>query len=171
MSSLAEPSVASKSYDLQQLPAHTSSVRCLFINGPCLFSASDDGIVHVYNLVSGEIVYRVRGHTDPVTWLFAVSLNADASVLKAISENTLEYINQLHLITGSSDGFIRRFELRTADSEPQPNELCCGIPVTCVAGSRDQGRLYVGSRDGVIFIYNPKTNTIIKAKFKVFCLF
>lgn len=171
VSSLAEPSLSSQSYDLQQLPTHSTSVRCLFINGPCLFSASDDGIVHVYDLVTGLIVYRVRGHSDPVTWLYAVSFNADSSTLKALSENTLEYINQLHLITGSSDGFIRRFELRTADSEPQPNELCCGIPVTCVAGSRDQGRLYVGSRDGVIFTYNPKTNIITKAKFKVMGLF
>jgi len=116
---------------------------------------------------TGLVVYRVVGHQHPVTWLFAVSLNADASTLKALSENSLEYLNQLHLITGSSDGYIRRFELRTADgeSEPQPNELCCGFPVTCVAGSKNQECIYVGSSDGVIFTYNPKTIQIVKAKF------
>jgi len=121
----------------------------------------------VYNLISGSLAYRVRGHRDSVTWLYAVSLNADTNTLKSLSENTEEYINQLILITGSSDGFIRQLNLKTIDSDPRPNESNCGHPLTCVEGSKEQRCLYVGARNGEIFIYNPKTYQMTKAIFKV----
>ena len=63
---------------------------------------------------------------------------------------------ELHLITGSSDGFIRQLDLKTIDSDPRPNESNCGHPLTCVEGSKEQRCLYVGARNGEIFIYNPK---------------
>ncbi len=106
----------------------------------------------MYNLISGSLAYRVRGHRDSVTWLYAVSLNADTNTLKSLSENTEEYINQLHLITGSSDGFIRQLDLKTIDSDPRPNESNCGHPLTCVEGSKEQRCLYVRARNGEIFM-------------------
>lgn len=59
VSSLAEPSLLNQSYDLHQLPAHSTAVRCLFINGPCLFSTSDDGVVEWLLMVAWMVLFEL----------------------------------------------------------------------------------------------------------------
>ena len=43
-----------KSIKLSSLQPHATSVRSMFVNGPFLFSASDDGTIHVYNTTTKD---------------------------------------------------------------------------------------------------------------------
>lgn len=144
------------------LRSHQSSVRCVFICGPCAFTASEDGTVHIYDLMTNSLSMRILGHTKPVTWLYAASLNTPSEVLKTIRYTT-EYLNHLTLITGSEDAHIRQFSL---DSGALLHEKFCDFPLTCVVAHKLQSKLYVGTTEGTIYTYTPKLNALRANKFK-----
>ena len=104
---------------------------------------------------------RLTGHEEPITWLYAVLVRAPAKIINANIKNCLDHLD---LVTGSEDGCIRQFTMRTGECR---SELACNKSVTCVAGDSWSGKLYVGSVDGTIYTYNPKVITVEKVKFKV----
>lgn len=156
-----QPSVGT-SGDLVFLPSHTTSVRCCFVNGPCIFTASEDGTVHVYDMATRTLSMRIRGHENPVTWLYAVSLNTPSDKLRTL--NAAEYLNQLNLITGSEDTYVRQFSLETGRLL---HEKECSDALTCVAGHKLLGKLFIGSKEGHIFTYAPKANVLRTTSFRV----
>lgn len=150
--------------DMVDLECHKTLVRSLFVNGPCIFSSSLDGTVHVYDMATKNLSMRILGHQKPVTWLYAVSLNVPSATLRTIT-STSDYLTHLSLITGSEDNHIRQFSLSTGKLT---HEVKCSQPVTCVAGSRSLGKLYIGAKKGFVYMYNPKNNWLDTAPFQVF---
>lgn len=145
------------------LEPHGTCVRTMFVNGPGLFTASDDGTVHVYDHTTGILTMRVLGHQEPVTFLYAVSLKKTSQQLRECP-STAQYLNNLNLITGSLDGFVRQFSLETGNVLHERN---CHAPVTCAAANKKLQKLYVGTKRGDIFSYDPKSNGLAPARFKV----
>lgn len=157
------PNAASDPCNSVLLPPHQSTVMCVFICGPCAFTASEDGRVHIYDLLTNSLSMRILGHSKPVTWLYAASLSTPSEVLKTIKYTT-EYLNYLTLITGSEDGNIRQFSL---DTGVLLHEITCGFPLTCVVGYKVQSKLYIGTTEGTIYTYTPKLNVLRTNRFKV----
>ena len=149
------------------LRPHLTAVRCVHICGPCAFTASEDGTVHIYDLKTNSLSMRILGHTHPVTWLYGLSLNTSSEVLSTI-KSTTEYLNHVTLITGSEDAHIRQFSL---DSGSLIHERFCEHPLTCTAGHVAIAKLYVGTTVGAIFTYNPRINSIRINNFKVSQIF
>lgn len=145
------------------LERHKTRIKCIFINGPCIFSSSEDGTVHVYDIKTGHLSMRILGHQQPVTWMFAISLNLTSTLLRNIP-TTAEYLNQLDLITGSEDSCIRQFSLETGGLL---HEIDCKCPLTTVAGNKTLGKLYIGSKEGSIFTYNPMDQLLKTSCIKV----
>ena len=150
------------SNELSTLQPHATSIRCVFVNGPCIFTASEDGTVHVYDMATKLLSMRILGHLQPVTWLYAVSLNTPTAEMKTLKAP--EYLNQLSLITGSEDTYVRQFSLETGKLL---HEKECSEALTCVAGHKILGKLYIGSKEGRIFTYNPKSNVLKTVNFRV----
>lgn len=148
---------------LRFMRAHKKCVKCIFISGPCIFTSSEDGTVHVYDMETKSLFMRILGHQDPVTWLYVVSPNLPSAKLRTIT-TAPEYLNHLNLITGSLDAHIRQFSLETGKLM---YENRCPSPITSVAGHRMINKLYVGSKDGSILTYNPKFDTLGEVKIKV----
>ena len=123
-----------------------------------------DKTVHVYDLSSGDLLMRILGHPETVTCLQS---RTQLTVAKAKGENmtTSDYLQHVHLITGSLDGCVRQFSLATGNLV---HEVACQHPVTCMVPSKLQGSFLVGSTRGFIYIYNPKGNSLKVANFQVF---
>ena len=150
------------------LPPHPTAVKCVDIHGPCAFTASEDGTVHIYDLETKLLVKEISAHWDPVTWLYVLSLRTSSEVLSTI-KSTTEYLNHLTLITGSEDAHIRQFAL---DSGALIDDKICSYSLTCVAGHVALAELYVGTKEGVIISYNPSDKIIKRInKFTVSYIF
>lgn len=105
---------------------------------------------------------RLTGHEEPITWLYAVLVRPP---LKSLQNATVAtFLDHLDLVTGSEDGCIRQFTMKTGDCRA---ETPCASAVSCVAGDSFSGKLYIGSVDGTIYSYNPKAITVDKIKYKV----
>ena len=150
------------------LPPHPTAVKCVDIHGPCAFTASEDGTVHIYDLKKNLLVKEISAHWDPVTWLYVLSLRTSSEVLSTI-KSTTEYLNHVTLITGSEDAHIRQFAL---DSGALIDDKICSYSLTCVAGHVALAKLYVGTKEGVIISYNPSDKIIKRInKFTVSYIF
>lgn len=145
------------------LRPHHTAVRCVFIYGPCAFTASEDGTVHIYDLKTNSLSMRILGHTQPVTWLYGISLTTSNDVLNTL-KSTTDYLNHVTLITGSEDAHIRQFAL---ESGSLMHERFCNYALTCAVGHKSLAKLYVGTTVGTIFAYNPRINSMRISKFKV----
>ena len=152
----------SDSTKLIRLQSHATGVRCVFVSGPFIFTASEDGIVHVYDMTTKLLSMRIVGHLLPVTWLYAVALNTPPSEMQKLKAQ--EYLNQLSLITGCEDTCVRKFSL---EGGQLLHEKECHEALTCVAGHKRLGKLYIGSKEGRIFTYNPKTDKLNTVSFRV----
>lgn len=145
------------------LERHKTLIKSIFVNGPCIFSSSEEGTVHVYDMKTGHLSMRILGHQQPVTWMYAISLNLTSTLLRNIT-TTAEYLNQLNLITGSEDACIRQFSLETGGLL---HEVDCKYPLTSVSGNKTLGKLYIGCKEGSIFTYNPKSKSLQTSRIKV----
>jgi hypothetical protein len=149
------------------LPPHLTAVKCVYVHGPCAFTASEDGTVHIYDLETNSLVKQISANTHPVSWLYATSLNTSSEVLSTIKSKT-EYLNHVTLITGNEDARIRQFKLPNGSLK---DEKFCSSFLTCVAGHVTLAKLYVGTRVGRIITYNPGDNMIKRIKFQVSNIF
>jgi WD40 repeat protein len=141
------------------LPPHPTAVKCVDIHGPCAFTASEDGTVHIYDLDKNLLVKKISAHTDAVTWLYGISLKMSSEVLSNI-KSTTEYLSHLTLVTGSEDKNIRQFAL---DSGALIHERFCNYTPTCESGTRTRRNL-VGTKEGVILSYDTKAKSIMRIK-------
>ncbi len=137
------------------LPPHLTAVRCVYIHGPCAFTASEDGTVHIYDLETKLLVKKILANTDPVTCLYGISLQTSSEVLSNI-KSTTEYLSHLTLVTGSEDAHIRQFAL---DSGALIDDQLSDYAPTCVAGTKTLKHQYFGTKDGVV-LYDPKNKSI-----------
>ena len=149
--------------DIHYLEPHATAIKCMFSSGPCLFTASEDATVHVYDLKSGQLSMRVLGHQEQVTCLYSIALTATSKELKNAT-STPEYLQHLNLITGSKDGYVRQFSL--ADGNLL-HEKSVNQPITCMVASRPLACFFIGTDSGAIYSYNIKDNVINLAPFKV----
>jgi len=101
-------------------------------------------------------------HEESITWLHAVSVRGPVNSLSKATFATC--LDHLDLVTGSLDGCIRQFTMKTGECRA---ETPCVSAVSCVTGDKRSGKLYIGSVDGTIYSYNPKAITVDKVKYKV----
>ena len=120
------------------------------------------GTVLVHDVETGIRAMRLTGHEEPITWLYAVLVRAPTKSLHNATVAT--FLDHLDLVTGSEDGCIRQFTMKTGECRA---ETSCAQAVTCVTGDSKSGKLYIGSVDGTIYSYNPKAITVDKVKYKV----
>ena len=106
---------------------------------------------------TGIRAMRLTGHEEPITWLYAVLVRAPVKTLQNATVAT--FLDQLDLVTGSQDGCIRQFTMQTGECRA---ETSCAQAVTCVTGDSTSRKLYIGSVDGTIYLYNPKAITLDK---------
>ena len=159
-------SSSSSSNIFTSLEPHKASVKqgAMLVKGPALFTAALDKIVHVYDLVTGDLVMRILGHPEAVTCLQSQTTSSLSKQQLDTIVNTGDYLEHINLITGSSDGYVRQFSLATGDLT---SEVSCQHPVTCMVPSKYQGSLLIGSTRGFIYIYNAKQNSLKVANFQV----
>jgi len=134
----------------------------MFSSGPCLFTASEDATVHVYDLKSGQLSMRVLGHQEQVTCLYSIAMKATSKELKNAA-STPEYLQHLNLITGSKDGYVRQFSLSDGNLL---HEKSCNQPITCMVASRPLACFFIGTESGAIYLYSIKNNVVSLAPFK-----
>lgn len=161
------------------LEDHSSPVKFAFLFGLCAFTASEDGSVHGYDLVSKSLVTKMI-HPNPVTWLHATVKNTQKGALKN-AKTGRQYMKHLRLITGCEDTYVRQFLFETETEISLNDKECrqamkmyekkCSHVSTCVAANKAVAKLYVGTKEGAIFTYNPSLNTIQKTKIQVTLFF
>jgi WD40 repeat protein len=105
-----------------------------------LVSGSEDHIIRVWNLNSGQVSRVLSGHTDSVR---SVSLSADGQVLAS----------------GSGDKTIKLWNVQTGTLL---RTLEYKAPVWSVALSRDGQTLVSGSEDGTIKLWNVPTGKLLR---------
>ena len=148
---------------MHYLDPHQTAVKCMFSSGPCLFTASEDATIHVYDLVSGQLSMRVLGHQEQVTCLYSIAMKTTFKELKSLN-STSDYLYHLSLITGSRDGYVRQFSL--ADGNLL-HEKTCKHPITCMVAYKYLACFFLGTDAGLIYTYNLKDNVLTLASFKV----
>jgi WD40 repeat protein len=73
---------------------HSGGVNCFFVQGPFLFSGSNDRSIIQYNIVDGTIVRRFAGHTG---YVLGITVSNDGK----------------YLYSGGDDRTIRQFDTST----------------------------------------------------------
>nr|CAH0102922.1 unnamed protein product [Daphnia galeata] len=82
-------------------PQHLTAVKCVYVHGPCAFTASEDGTVHIYDLETNSLVKQISAIRIP-SWLLGAHPDTSSEVLSTIKSKT-EYLNHVTLITGNED--------------------------------------------------------------------
>lgn len=86
--------------EIQVLEGHNDIVRLLLrIDDTRFASASDEGVVIIWNHVSGEQAARLTEHTQPITCLLKLSDNIliTGSADKTIRVSIISYVSFIHL--------------------------------------------------------------------------
>jgi WD40 repeat protein len=92
--------------EVRRYTSHTAEVRRLAVSprGRTLLAASRDGLIHVYNVRTGQEVRQLKGHTGPVN---AVAFCPDGT----------------QVLSGGQDGTARLWDLETGKELQQLKDL------------------------------------------------
>jgi len=158
---------------LRTFTGHETAVRAVGVSEGCLYTASEDGMIHKWDLTTGRIQLSFAGHRDWVTCLaleegilFSGSADSTARLWDA-SDGKCETVFVGHtdavwgvavsgefLFTASSDNTVRHWEMET------------GVSIKVLRGHSDcvwtlvlddQGRLYSGSDDCTLRVWDVDT--------------
>lgn len=108
--------------------------------GPRLFSASADGTLIVWDVLSGAKLRRLRGHKAIVNCVACARGGREV------------------LVSGSDDGTVMLWDPNERDALDVIN---VGYPVTAVCFSDDGGQVYVGGLDNDVHVYDLMRKEIV----------
>eukprot|EP00762_Andalucia_godoyi_P003856 ANDGO_08489.mRNA.2 Myosin heavy chain kinase B len=183
------------------LKGHTASVCCLAERGGMLFSASDDATIRVWSVYSAECTQVLTTHKSAVTAMVLtdrhlISGDRDHEVhihdiskapfpfVKKVDNAHLSQISAIYalsahgdILTGSYDRLVKRINWNSGAMVSAyvsgKSKFGPGHTIRCVVADENSKRIFVGSSDARIRVYNLETADCVlemKTDSSVFCL-
>ena len=149
--------------------------------GTLLAVGGDDHDIHVWEVGTGKLVRKLKGHSD---WVRCLAFAPDNRTLASAGndgrvllwsvdsdERPREFSRHDHVITGlqfaarsqrlATIGFQQKLKLYNSLTGELVQQFSCPCKdMRAVAFSRDEGRLAVGGRNGLIRVWNLSDGTI-----------
>ena len=66
---------------------------CFSPDSKCLYTASDDGFIHIYDVNSKQLIDSLSGHNS---WVLSIAASPDGNSLVSGSADNLHVVGRLH---------------------------------------------------------------------------
>ena len=130
------------------LTGHTGRVQCLIIDDGKLYSGSDDSTIKIWNCSTDTLIKTLTGHTG---WVMRLTIN-DGTLYSGSHDHSIKAWNC------SNHKLITTLGVPEEHDEEGEYEGHTG-PVACL--TINDGKLYTGSLDSTIKVWDCSTNKLI----------